>query len=252
MPASSDWWLVRRDSTRMAASRAVLRSVSARARACGQLGAQHFTLRLERDAAFLEFGHRVDGFLEPRRARRELPALAVSSAFSTSDNSTRELLHALVALLGAGAQAVELRAQAHVRGTGARDLRLVLRNAVLEFAHAAAQRFEVRLGRAVPRLLRFERDALGAQALLALEHAFVRVLVAADAQPVRTDPDAVARDDRLARAQLRSQRAAPRPGSRSRRCRRTTHRDRPVRARGHAACRPRGPRRPGLRRRHKT
>ncbi len=33
-------------------------------------------------------------------------------------------------------------------------------------------------------------------------HALVGVLVAADAQPVRADPDAVARDDRLARAQF--------------------------------------------------
>ena len=76
------------------------------------------------------------------------------------------------------------------------------RQAIFEVAHAAAQRFEVGLGGAVPGLLRLEIRAFGTQAFFAFDHAFVGILVAADAQPVRADPDAVARDDRLARAQV--------------------------------------------------
>ena len=60
-------------------------------------------------------------------------------------------------------------------------------------------------------LLRSSSAARSAtQALFALEHAFVRILVATDAQPVRTDPDAVARDDRLAgRSRGRRRKASP-------------------------------------------
>ncbi len=46
---------------------------------------------------------------------------------------------------------------------------LVARQAILEVAHAAAQRLEVGLGGAVLRLLRIERGTFGAQAFFAFD-----------------------------------------------------------------------------------
>ena len=166
-----------------------------------QAATQDFALGFERDAALFEFAHRIDGFLE---ATTRGTAAGVGGFERALDfrHLERELLHALAALFGAGAQAVDLRAQAHVARATARHHCLMARQAIFEVAHAAAQRLEVGLGGAVLRLLRIERGTFGSQAFFAFDDALVGILVAADAQPVRADPDAVARDDRLARAQF--------------------------------------------------
>ena len=169
-----------------------------------QAAPQHLTFGFERNTTVLEFGHRVDGFLETPAGRATAGVGGLERAFDFG-HLERQLLHALAAALGAGAQAVDLRAQAHVARAAARHDGLVTGQAVFEIAHAMTQRFQVCFGRAVLRLLRIERGALGAQAFLALDDALVRVLVATDPQPVRADPDAVARDDRLPGTQARSQ-----------------------------------------------
>ena len=156
MPASSDWWLVRRDSTRMAASRAVLRSVSARARACASWArntsrsASSATRRSSSSAMAL-----TASSSRPRVAR--LPALAISSALSTSDNSSASCCMRWLRCSARARRLSSCERRLMCAAAAARDLCLVLGDAVLEFTHAAAQRFEVGFGGAMPRLLRFQR-----------------------------------------------------------------------------------------------
>ena len=66
--------------------------------------------------------------------------------------------------------------------------------------------FEVRLDRLMLSRLFLDGTALAPELLFALEHALVRVAVTTDPQPVRTDPDAVARNNRLPGLEPRSQR----------------------------------------------
>jgi len=167
--------------------------------------AQRLALGLERQAAILQFGHGAEGFLEAgtRGAVARIGHFERPLEFREFGG---ELLHAGAALLGLGTHRVELRSKIHVRGAATRELGLFVRQPVFGLANALAHRFEFRVEFAAAGLQAFELGPFAAQRLLALEHAFVGVAVTADAQPVRADPDAVARDDRLARSQPRPHR----------------------------------------------
>ena len=166
---------------------------------------QHVPFGFERAALLLEIGHAADGLLEPR-ARGAIARVGHLERALELGELRRELLHARIALLGAGPQPVELRAQVHVRRAATRQLALPVGDAILGLADPAPHVFELVVERAATRLQPIEFRPLAAQFLLALDDALVGISIAADAQPVRADPEAVLRDHRLSGAQLRPHR----------------------------------------------
>ncbi len=97
-------------------------------------------------------------------------------------------------------------------GACVRQLRLLCCKPVFRVADAGAQRVELAFELAMAGLELLEFGAPAAQLLLALDDALVHVAVATDAQPVRSNPDAAARDHGLPGAQAGARRKCFRKG----------------------------------------
>ena len=162
--------------------------------------AQPLALLFQRHALRLQGCQRIDGQLHPPARGAQIRLCALELGAHVGDGGL-ELAEAPGGVRSTGAGGLERRAPVEVFAMQTIHLDLNALAPVLVLAHAFAGDFQPVL-RFLDLLCELAHPLADVpEGFLALDHTRVRILVARDAQPIRTQPDPVARDHRLPRGE---------------------------------------------------